>query len=53
MSGLLPVAVYGLEVPAGDHLVPATVDFPATVSLSDLNYRDKLLCEETIELTFF
>lgn len=32
MSGaLLPVAVYGLEVPAGDLLVPAAIDFPATI----------------------
>lgn len=30
---LLPVAVYGLEVPAGDIMVPAIADFPATVSL--------------------
>lgn len=31
MSPLLPVAVYGLEVPAGEVLVPAEIDFPATV----------------------
>lgn len=31
MSGLLPVAVYGLKVPAGDVMVPSIVDFPATV----------------------
>lgn len=29
---LLPVAVYGLEVPAGEMLVPALAEFPATVS---------------------
>lgn len=32
MSSLLPVAVYGLKVPAGDVMVPALIDFPATVS---------------------
>ncbi len=31
MSPLLPVAVYGLEVPAGEVLVPAEIEFPATV----------------------
>ena len=31
MSGLLPVAVYGLEVPAGDVMISAVPDFPATV----------------------
>ncbi|KAI9756372.1 MAG: hypothetical protein M4579_003876 [Chaenotheca gracillima] len=30
MSGLLPVAVYGLEVPSGDVITPAVPDFPAT-----------------------
>jgi len=34
MSSLLPVAVYGLEVPPGDILVPAQFEFPATVSLA-------------------
>lgn len=34
MSGLIPVAVYGLKVPAGDVMVPALIDFPATVSIS-------------------
>lgn len=29
---LIPVAMYGLEVPCGDILVPAVSDFPATVS---------------------
>ena len=29
---MLPVAVYGLKVPAGDVMVPAVKDFPATVS---------------------
>ena len=32
MSNLLPVAFYGLEVPAGDVPIPAVPDFPATVS---------------------
>ena len=32
MSGLLPVAVYGLKVHPGDDLIPALQDFPATVS---------------------
>lgn len=32
MSSLLPFAVYGLKVPAGDVMVPALIDFPATVS---------------------
>jgi len=27
------VALYGLEVPAGDNIIPAVPDFPATVSL--------------------
>lgn len=31
MSGLLPVAVYGLKVPAGDVMVPSLTHFPATV----------------------
>jgi len=34
MSGLLPAAVYGLEVPAGDVLVPAGTDFPATFRIT-------------------
>ncbi len=29
---LLPVALYGLEVPPGETLVPAAIEFPATVS---------------------
>lgn len=33
MSSMLPVAVYGLKVPAGDVMIPAIADFPATVSL--------------------
>ena len=32
MASMLPVAVYGLKVPAGDVMVPALSDFPATVS---------------------
>ena len=32
MALMLPVAVYGLKVPAGDVMVPALKDFPATVS---------------------
>ena len=32
MSSMLAVAVYGLKVPAGDVMVPAAVDYPATVS---------------------
>ena len=31
MAIMLPVAVYGLKVPAGDVMVPALKDFPATV----------------------
>ncbi|KAL8826922.1 MAG: hypothetical protein Q9170_007220 [Blastenia crenularia] len=34
MSGLLPVAVYGLKVPAGDVMVSSIVDFPATFRLT-------------------
>ena len=30
---LSTVAVYGLEVPCGDIMVPAIADFPATVSV--------------------
>lgn len=33
MSSLLPVQVYGLKVPAGDVMIPATVEFPATVRI--------------------
>jgi FK506-binding nuclear protein len=33
MSPLLPVAVYGLEVPPGEVMVPAEIEFPATVRL--------------------
>jgi FK506-binding nuclear protein len=32
MSSLLPVALYGLEVPPGEMMIPAAADFPATVS---------------------
>lgn len=32
IASMLPVAVYGLKVPAGDVMIPAIVDFPATVS---------------------
>ena len=31
------VALYGLEVPCGDVLVPAVPDFPATVSLRKIS----------------
>lgn len=31
MSSLLPVRVYGLKVPAGDVMIAATDEFPATV----------------------
>ena len=31
MSALHPIAVYGLTVPAGDVMVPALTDLPATV----------------------
>nr|G0SC91.2 RecName: Full=FK506-binding protein 4; AltName: Full=Histone proline isomerase; AltName: Full=Peptidyl-prolyl cis-trans isomerase; Short=PPIase; AltName: Full=Rotamase [Thermochaetoides thermophila DSM 1495] len=34
MSSLLPVAVYGLEVPPGDILVPAQFEFPATIRIT-------------------
>lgn len=34
MSRLLPVAVYGLEVPPGDVMVPASIDFPATIRIT-------------------
>ncbi|KAI9823573.1 MAG: peptidylprolyl isomerase fpr4 [Thelocarpon impressellum] len=34
MTSLLPVAVYGLEVPAGDIIVPAVPDFPATFRIT-------------------
>ncbi|KAI9810344.1 MAG: peptidylprolyl isomerase fpr4 [Pycnora praestabilis] len=34
MSSLLPVAVYGLEVPAGDIIIPAVPDFPATFRIT-------------------
>lgn len=30
---LLPAALYGLRVPAGDEPMPAAIDFPATVSM--------------------
>ena len=36
MSGMLPVAVYGLKVPAGDVMIPAIADFPATVGISGI-----------------
>lgn len=31
MSPLLPVAVYALEVPPGEVMVPADIEFPAIV----------------------
>ncbi|KAH6634045.1 hypothetical protein B0J18DRAFT_6809 [Chaetomium sp. MPI-SDFR-AT-0129] len=34
MSSLLPVAVYGLEVPTGEVLVPAEIEFPATIRIT-------------------
>ncbi|KAK3309571.1 uncharacterized protein B0T15DRAFT_6761 [Chaetomium strumarium] len=34
MSPLLPLAVYGLEVPPGDVLVPAAIEFPATIRIT-------------------
>ncbi|KAK3986687.1 hypothetical protein QBC44DRAFT_134038 [Cladorrhinum sp. PSN332] len=34
MSPLLPVAVYGLEVPPGGVLVPAEIEFPATIRIT-------------------
>ncbi len=38
---MLPVAVYGLEVPAGDVIVPAVPDFPATVSYAPETYSKR------------
>ncbi|KAK0657493.1 hypothetical protein B0T16DRAFT_61579 [Cercophora newfieldiana] len=35
MSPLLPVALYGLEVPPGEIMVPAAIQFPATVCESE------------------
>ncbi|KAH8890819.1 hypothetical protein GQ53DRAFT_824074 [Thozetella sp. PMI_491] len=34
MSSLLPVALYGLEVPPGETLVPAAIEFPATIRIT-------------------
>ncbi|KAK4042451.1 hypothetical protein C8A01DRAFT_44582 [Parachaetomium inaequale] len=34
MSPLLPVAVYGLEVPNGEVMVPAEIEFPATIRIT-------------------
>ncbi|KAL2270879.1 hypothetical protein VTJ83DRAFT_250 [Remersonia thermophila] len=34
MSSLLPVAVYGLEVPPGEIMVPAEIEFPATIRIT-------------------
>ncbi|KXX80146.1 hypothetical protein MMYC01_204317 [Madurella mycetomatis] len=34
MSPLLPVAVYGLEVPSGEVIVPAENEFPATIRIT-------------------
>ncbi|MCJ1386210.1 peptidylprolyl isomerase fpr4 [Xylographa soralifera] len=34
MSGLLPAAVFGLEVPAGDVMIPAVPDFPASFRIT-------------------
>ncbi|KAK4116896.1 hypothetical protein N656DRAFT_842281 [Canariomyces notabilis] len=34
MSALLPVAVYGLEVPPGEIIVPAEIEFPATIRIT-------------------
>ncbi|GAB1310069.1 peptidylprolyl isomerase fpr3 [Madurella fahalii] len=34
MSPLLPVAVYGLEVPSGEVIVPAEIEFPATIRIT-------------------
>ena len=39
------VAVYGLEVPCGDIMVPAIADFPATVSI--FNY---LFCDSYFQI---
>lgn len=44
MSGMLPVALYGLKVPAGDVMVPATIDFPATVSSLGESLPPEELC---------
>ncbi|KAK4449291.1 hypothetical protein QBC34DRAFT_299425 [Podospora aff. communis PSN243] len=34
MSPLLPVALYGLEVPPGEMMVPAAIEFPATIRIT-------------------
>ncbi|KAL2125396.1 hypothetical protein VTJ04DRAFT_1761 [Mycothermus thermophilus] len=34
MSPLLPVAVYGLEVPPGEIMIPAEIEFPATIRIT-------------------
>ncbi|KAK5663665.1 hypothetical protein OQA88_4096 [Cercophora sp. LCS_1] len=34
MSPLLPVSLYGVEVPPGDIMVPAAIEFPATIRIT-------------------
>ena len=52
-SDLDSVALYGLEVPCGDVLVPAVPDFPATVSNKIARlYRFKLLADP-VKLTYY
>ncbi|KAF2083638.1 hypothetical protein K490DRAFT_76412 [Saccharata proteae CBS 121410] len=47
---LLPVAVYGLDVPAGDGPIPAAIDFPATIriSMAAIDPNAEPLVDETL-----
>lgn len=44
MTSLLPVGVYGLEVPAGDVMVPAQINFPGTVCKLQSSRPTSLFC---------
>lgn len=41
MSGFQPVALFGLEVPPGEMLIPAASRFPASVSLAPESQRQQ------------
>lgn len=52
MSGsMLPVALYGLEVPAGEIMIPAANEFPATVSFTTVFSSAAARCYSSLRVT--
>lgn len=50
MSGFQPVALFGLEVPPGEMLIPAASRFPASVSLAPGTPAAAIRCDRIAQL---